>query len=282
MASSKSVLEIIQSTAGYFQKYGVENPRLNAEHLLAHVLKLKRIGLYLEFERPVFETELAPLRELVKRRGQGVPLQHLLGTEEFYGRTFKSDARGLIPRPETERLIELLLPLLKNRAAHVVDVGTGSGIIALTLAAELPDAHLLAVDRFPEALALARENAGLLGLADRVVFQEGDLLDSAEGPFEMIVANLPYIPAGDIPGLAREVGHDPVTALDGGPDGLDLIRRLIAQAPAKLVSGGQIGLEIGHDQASRVADLLAAANFRDIRVEKDYQHIPRFLIATHG
>ncbi|HEX8371331.1 MAG TPA: peptide chain release factor N(5)-glutamine methyltransferase [Chthoniobacterales bacterium] len=282
MAARKTVLEIIQSTTSYFEKHGVESPRLNAQHLVAHVLKVKRIELYMDSERELFEDELAPLRDLVKRRSQGVPLQHLLGTEEFYGRTFKSDARALVPRPETERLIELILPLLKGKPVRVVDVGTGSGIIALTLAAELPEAEILAIDFSPDALALATENAALLDLTSRVTIEPGDLLSSVTGEFQMIVANLPYIPAGDIPGLAREVQHDPVSALDGGEDGLDLIRRLIDQAPGRLAPGGTIALEIGHDQSQRVADLLRTPNFRDIRIETDYQGVPRFLIATHG
>ena len=282
MATRKSVLEIIQSTTGYFQKYEVESPRLNAEYLLAHVLKLKRIDLYMDFERSLFEDELAPLRDLVKRRSQGIPLQHLLGTDEFYGRTFKCDSRALVPRTETERLIELLLPLLKDKAAHIVDIGTGSGIIALTLAAELPDAEVVAIDNSDMALALAEENAGLLELTARVIFQASNLLSDIPGPFQMIVANLPYIPAHELPGLSREVQHDPVSALDGGADGLDWIRKLIEQAPGKLTTGGQIALEVGHDQAGRVATLLETANFRDIRIEKDYQDVPRFIIATHG
>lgn len=283
MAAQKTVLEILQSTTAYFEKHGVESARLNAQHLVAHVLKLKRIELYMDSERTLFEDELAPLRDLVKSRKDGVPLQHLLGTEEFYGRTFKSDFRGLVPRPETERLIELVLPLLKEKTApRIVDVGTGSGIIALTLASEISDADVVAVDISPDALALAAENAALLEISSRVAFVSGDLLANVAGHFDLIVANLPYIPAGELSALAREVQHDPVLALDGGADGLDLIQRLIEQAFSHLSSNGFIALEIGHDQSERVADLLRAANFRDIRVEKDYQGVPRFLLATHG
>ena len=281
MAPRKTVLEIIRSTTAYFQKHHVESPRLNAEHLLAHTLHTKRIDLYLDFERALYEDELAPLRELVRRRSQGVPLQHLLGTEEFYGRTFLSDARALIPRPETERLVEILLPLLRNAPLQIVDVGTGSGIIALTLAAELPEALLTALDLSPDALALATENAAALDLVARVSFQKSDLLTDLPGPFDVIVANLPYIPSTDLATLAREVQHDPVAALDGGPDGLDLIRRLISQAPSRLVSGGLLALEVGHDQAPSVAALLGEAGFTDIRIESDLQEIPRFLLARH-
>ena len=283
MAAQKTVLEILQSTTAYFEKHGVESARLNAQHLVAHVLKLKRIELYMDSERTLFEDELAPLRDLVKRRKDGVPLQHLLGTEEFYGRTFKCDSRGLVPRPETERLIELVLPLLKEKTApRIVDVGTGSGIIALTLASEISDAEVVSVDISPDALALAAENAALLEISSRVTFVSGDLLDGIAGTFALIIANLPYIPAGDIPTLAKEVHHDPVLALDGGADGLDLVRPLISKSVSHLSSNGFIALEIGHDQSERVAELLSAANFRDIRIEKDYQGVPRFLIASHG
>ncbi|HEY5894888.1 MAG TPA: peptide chain release factor N(5)-glutamine methyltransferase [Chthoniobacterales bacterium] len=283
MNSRKTVLEILQSTTGYFQKHGVENPRLNAEHLLAHVLKLKRIDLYLEFDRELFEDELAPLRELVRKRGQGTPLQHLLGTVEFYGREFACDARALIPRPETEHLIEVLLPLVKaSNGRRLIDVGTGTGVIALTLAAELPEAEVYAVDVSNAALALAQENATKLALSERVRFIKGDLLSDIDGPFDWIVANLPYIPSDDIPTLSPEVQFDPVSALDGGADGLDLIRKLILQASHKLTPNGGIALEIGHDQSERAFPLLEAANFRDIRIVKDYQGVPRFLIAHYG
>lgn len=282
MAPRKTVLEIIRSTTAFFQKHQVESPRLNAEHLLAHTLKTRRIELYLDFERALFEDELAPLRDLVRRRSQGVPLQHLLGTEEFYGRTFRSDARGLIPRPETERLVEILLPVLRQLPVplRIADVGTGTGIIALTLAAELPEALLTAVDLSPEALALAGENAAELSLVERVDFQKSDLLATVPGPFSAIVANLPYIPTREIATLAREVQHDPVTALDGGADGLDLIRRLIEQAPERLIHGGLLALEVGHDQSQTVATLLAEAGFAEIFIETDLQQVPRFLLAT--
>src|SRR5215469_9868992 len=161
-----TVLEVLSSTTGYFQKRNIDNPRLNAEHLLAHVLGRKRIDLYLEFERPLPESELIPLRELVRRRGAGEPLQHLLGTVEFCGRIFSCDQRAMVPRPETEQLVELLISSFRSEIAHsrIVDVGTGCGVIALTLAAELPEAEILAVDISDDALALAGKNAERLGL----------------------------------------------------------------------------------------------------------------------
>lgn len=275
----KSVLEVLQTTAPYFQKHGIESPRLNIEHLLAHVLGKSRMDLYLEFDRPLDDRELGALRELVRQRAQRVPLQHLLGTVEFHGRVFASDPRALIPRPETEQLVERVLALGLPADAHCVDIGTGSGVIALTLAAQWPEARIEAVDRSPAALALARENAERLGLAASVEFLEGDLLGPCGGPYDLIVANLPYIPSGDLPGLAPEVRQDPAAALDGGADGLDLVAACIAQAPAKLKSGGSLALEIGEGQAARVRELCEGAGLAQVEVLPDYQQTERFVIA---
>src|SRR4051812_43598076 len=186
-----TVLEVLQSSTEYFKKREIESPRLNAEHLLAFALKRKRIELYLEFERALTEAELAPLRELVRRRGQGEPLQHLLGTVEFAGHTFLCDHRALVPRPETEQLVELLKSQITDPKSHIIDVGTGSGVIALSLAAQFPEAEVEAVDISDEALALAGENAARLGLQSRVRFGKSDLLAAIEGSFNLIVANLP-------------------------------------------------------------------------------------------
>ena len=275
----KTVLEVLQSTAAYFAGKGVESPRLNIEHLLAHVLGKTRMDLYMEFDRPLGERELDTLRPLVKKRGEGVPLQHLLGTVEFHGRVFLSDSRALIPRPETEQFVERILKLDLPADARCVDVGTGSGVIALTLAAERPAASVVAVDRSPDALALARENAKKLALDGRVAFLEGDLLAPCSGPLDLVAANLPYVPAGEIGGLAREVRHDPILALDGGADGLDLIIRCIAQAHERLVPGGRIALEIGHDQANSVRVLLTDGGFSQVKAFKDYQDMDRFVFA---
>jgi release factor glutamine methyltransferase len=274
----KTVIEVIQVTTAYFQKSGVENARLNIEHLLAHVLGKKRMDLYMEFDRPLGSDVLDPLRELVKRRAAREPLQHLLGTAEFCGRVFGCDKRALIPRPETEQLCELILAEPASR--RFVDVGTGSGVIALTLATAWPEAEVLAVDFSQEALALARENAARLGFAERVLFQQSDLLAAISGEFDLIVANLPYIATREILKLAAEVQHDPASALDGGSDGTALIRRLIAEAARHL--RGRLALEIGHDQAAALRDELARHNFHDIRTVSDYQGRDRFLFATYG
>ncbi len=272
----KTVLEVIQATTPYLQKSGVENPRLNIEHLLAHVLGKKRMDLYMEFDRPLEDRVLEPLRGLVKRRAAGEPLQHLLGTVEFLGRTFLCDKRALIPRPETEQLCELLL---KEAAPNrILDVGTGSGVIALSLAAAWPEARVEAVDLSEDALALARENASRLGLA-RVTFSKGDLLEGITGEFQLIAANLPYLDTATIPSLAREVLCDPMLALDGGADGLAFIDRLIADATRHL--RGLLALELGHDQSARVCEKLAAHHYQDIRPLADYQGRQRFVFASY-
>lgn len=274
-----TILEVIQSATGYLEKNGVEDARLNAEHLLAHALgKKKRLDLYLEFDRPLSESDRAPLRDLVRQRGQGVPLQHLLGTAEFHGRVFKCDARALVPRPETEQLVELAQSKIQNPKSKILDVGTGSGVIAITLALALPEAAVIAIDASPDALALAQENAAALGAV--VTFVLGDLLPDEPSTFDLIAANLPYIPSREIAELSREVRRDPSAALDGGADGLDLVRRLIEQGVTRLAPDGKMFLEIGHDQAARVAEIFATHGYRDIAIHRDYPGVERFVSAS--
>lgn len=277
-----TVLEVLQSTTAYFKKHEIESPRLNAEHLLAHTLQRKRIELYLEFERTLAETELAPLRELVRRRGQGEPLQHLLGTVEFAGRVFLCDKRALVPRPETEQLAELIKSQVTEPKCHILDVGTGSGVIALTLAAQFPEAEVGAVDISDEALALARENAARLDLQGRVRFARSDLLTAVEGTFDLIVANLPYVAAGDRSTLSREVLHDPEIALFAGGHGTEMICKLADAARAQLRAGGLLALEIGLGQADELAAFLAEKNYHDIASIRDYCGVTRFLFGRYG
>lgn len=274
-----SLLEVLKGASDFLGKQGVESPRLNAEHLLAHVLGIKRLELYLQFDRPLGEKEREPLRDLVRRRGTGIPLQHLLGTAEFWGRSFKSDARALIPRPETEQLVERALTY--PPPSSILDVATGSGVISLTLALERPDAKVTATDISPDALSLAKENATLLGV-DRVAFYETDLVPTGDETFDLITANLPYIPAGEIASLSREVRNDPILALDGGPEGLDLITRLAPLAFARLNPRGRLILEIGIGQSEAVMECLSGHNYRDIVALPDYQGIPRFIEALKG
>jgi len=277
-----TVLEVLQATTAYFKKHNVENPRLNAEHLLAHVLGRKRIELYLEFERVLTESELAPLRNLVKRRSEGEPLQHLLGTTEFCGLTFLCDKRAMVPRPETEELVEFLKSEIKKPKSAILDVGTGTGIIALSLAAEFPDAEIFAVDVSDDALALAHENAARLNLTTRVRFLKSNLLENVEECFDVIVANLPYISIQDRQSLSREVLHDPEVALFASAQGDELVRELIAQAPSRLHPGGMLALEIGIGQSEALLSALAEKNYRDISFKNDYSGVKRFLFARYG
>jgi release factor glutamine methyltransferase len=276
-----TVLDVLQSTTAYFKKREIENPRLNAEHLVAHALNLNRLELYLQFERDLTESELAPLREFVRRRAQGEPLQHLLGTVEFCGRNFLCDKRALVPRPETEQLVELLKSEVRNPKSGILDVGTGSGVIALSLAPQFPDSEVVATDVSEDALGLARENASRLGI-DRVRFVMSDLLQNVEGKFDLIAANLPYIATGDRPSLSREVLRDPEIALFAGEKGDELMRALIEAAPNYLQAGGLLALEIGVNQHEPLIALLAGKNFHDIAPKKDYAGVTRFLLARYG
>jgi release factor glutamine methyltransferase len=253
------------------------------------VLGRKRIELYLEFERDLDEPELVPLRELVRRRGEGEPLQHLLGTLEFCGLTFLCDKRAMVPRPETEELVEFLIAECgkcqsgsDRNAERIVDVGTGSGVIALSLAAKFPESKIHAVDISDEALALARENAERLGLGKRVEFTRGDLLEKFTERFDLVVANLPYISMQDRQSLSREVLHDPETSLFGGERGDELIAKLIEQAPEHLQPNGLLALEIGIGQSEPLLEFMAQKKYHDIEAKKDYSGTPRFLFARYG
>jgi release factor glutamine methyltransferase len=277
-----TLLEVLQSTTEYFKKRKIDNPRLNAEHLLAHTFGRTRMELYLEFERLLTESELAPLRELVRRRGEGEPLQHLLGTVEFAGHVFKIDERAMVPRSETEELVELVQSKVENPKSKILDVGTGSGVIALSLAAKFPDAQIVAIDISDDALSLAAENAAKLGLTGRVQFLKNDLVENLNERFDLIVANLPYIAMQDRQSLSREVLHDPEVALFGGEQGDEIICKLIEQTPSCLNAGALLALEIGLGQAEGLEDFLRQKNYHDIETKKDYAGIPRFLLARYG
>ncbi|QIF03003.1 peptide chain release factor N(5)-glutamine methyltransferase [Roseimicrobium sp. ORNL1] len=281
----KPLLETLQSGTEYLAKRGVEEARLNMEHLLAHVLGCRRLDLYLRFDQQLNESELQPLRELTKRRGEGEPLQHLLGTVEFHGSEFVCDHRALIPRPETEHFVHLLTEHhhSKDHPASVLDVGTGSGCIGLSLAKAWPGAAVTLVDLSEDALELARLNVERAGLsAHAVKLVRSDLFEKLSGAtFDLIVANLPYIPAGELAELSREVRRDPTLALDGGPSGLDIIFRLLAEAPQHLSPGGLIALELHHDQALRVSERLQSLGFTDIQTHRDLPGIDRFVFARH-
>ena len=277
-----TLLEVLQASTEYLKKHKIDNPRLNAEHLIGHVLGRTRMELYLEFERKLTESELAPLRELVRRRGEGEPLQHLLGTVEFCGHIFLCDRRAMVPRPETEELVEFLKSQILGSKPQILDVGTGSGAIALSFAAEFPEAQIVALDISNDALALAQENAARLSLAARVRFLKSNLLENVEGTFDLVVANLPYVSTQELHTLSREVLHDPEVAVFAGARGDELVRDLIAQAPMRLRPGGMLALEIGIGQSEALFSALAEENYRDIYSKNDYSGVTRFLVARYG
>lgn len=274
----RSVLELIRAGTSWLERHGVESARLNAELLLAHHLGCRRMDLYLRFDRQPPPAVLDILRADLRRRAGGIPLQHLLGSVDFLGREFRCDARALIPRPETEVLVERCLELPLPADARVLDVGSGSGVIGLSLAAARPGWRVSLLDASADALALTAANASTLGLSDRVRLLPGDLLDRLDAGerFELIVSNPPYIPRAEIATLAAEVRHDPPLALDGGPDGLDLVRRLVASAPRHLTPGGWLALEVGHDQGQPGRELMRQAGFPTTGLWSDLEAVPRF------
>jgi release factor glutamine methyltransferase len=273
-----TVLETIDGGTRYLEKRGIEEARRNMQIMVAQQLGCTRMQLYTQFDRPLGESELMPLREMLKRRGEGVPLQHVLGVVSFHHRDFKSDARALSPRPETEELAEWILSMPMGDELKVLDMGCGSGVLGLTLAAERPSWHVALADVSEDALALAKENVEALGIGNARLLRS-DLFSSIEGEFDGIVANLPYVPESERASLSREVMHDPALALFGGADGLDIIRRFIPEAFRRLKPDGWLVLEIGHDQASQVEEILRSSGFADIEVKTDLSGVARFPFA---
>ncbi|MBN9686740.1 MULTISPECIES: peptide chain release factor N(5)-glutamine methyltransferase [unclassified Corallococcus] len=283
MSDVWTIRRILTWTTGHFEKRGVDAPRLTAEILLAYVLKTGRVRLYVDLDRPLSKDELAAFKALIERRLAGEPTNYLTGTKEFYNRPFKVDARVLIPRPETELLVEAVLHAVPRDApSRVLDVCTGSGCIAISVAAERPQATVLATDLSKDACALARENAQALNVAERVSVLEGDLFAPLppDATFRVVVSNPPYIDSGDIAGLSPEVRREPRLALDGGPDGLVALRRVIQGARRVLEPGGLLALEMGETQGSAVLELLRAAGYSDARVEKDLERRERMAFGT--
>lgn len=271
-AETWTIRRVLEWTRQHFEKQQVDDPRLTAEILLGHVLCLPRVKLYMDLDRPLSKEELATYRGLIQRRIAFEPTQYLVGFREFYGRRFSVDPRVLIPRSETELLVEAVLRAVKKDApSRVLDVCTGSGCIAVTIAAERPQASVWATDLMPGALEVARKNAEAHQVDGRVTFFQGDLLAPvpAGTTFEVIVSNPPYVKTGDLATLQREVQQEPREALDGGPEGVTLIARLITDALPRLKPGGLLAMEIGEDEGTAVRELLTRAGYHDVKIEKD-------------
>jgi release factor glutamine methyltransferase len=257
-----------------FATRGLETPRLEAELLLSHVLECSRIQLIIDRDRPLENHELSAYRALVSRRRNHEPIAYLRGEREFYGHVFEVDARVLIPRPDTETLVEVGLDRTRDRHmfGRIVDVCTGSGNVAISFAKERPTWRVLGTDVSPEAIRVASRNAVRLGVAWNTAFSTGDLLAPVrqKGPLDLVTANPPYIPSAEVNQLSADIrNHEPRLALDGGADGLDLVRRLIGEAPACLGPDGVLAMEIACDQGPRVVDLMQRAGWKDVRVAQD-------------
>ncbi len=280
-----TVLEIIKRTTEFLATKGVEGPRLNAELLIGHALKRKRMQLYLEFERPLVEAELELIRPLVRRRAQHEPLQYIIGSTEFHGLTLKVDRRALIPRPETELLVEMVITAVVPPPRRILDLGTGTGAIGLALARAFPEARVTAVDRSNDALALARENAAACGLTERVNLLESDWFSAVptDEPFDLIVANPPYLSAQETAETALEVrGFEPLNALTAADEGLADLREIIAQAPAFVAEGGWLALETGIAHHAALLTFLSTAGFTGGESRKDLTGRDRFVLARRA
>jgi release factor glutamine methyltransferase len=270
-----TTLKVLEWTKGYLAEKGIGNARLEAEWMLCEILGLDRVGLYVNFDKPLSAAELAHFRGMVARRARREPLQYILGTQEFMGLDFEVAPGVLIPRHDTEVLVEEAVRRGGN-ARKVLDIGVGSGCIAVALARLLPDAQVFGVEQSPEALAVARRNAEKNGVA--VTLREGSLFEPFPGErFDLIVSNPPYIPTADLAGLQPEVrDFEPTGALDGGPDGLDFYRRIIPAAPDYLNPGGWLLFEVGIGQAEQVLGLFGeTGRFGELFTAKDPGGIER-------
>ncbi|MBX3160752.1 MAG: peptide chain release factor N(5)-glutamine methyltransferase [Deltaproteobacteria bacterium] len=276
-------LAVLDWTTQRFTEAGIGSARLEAQLLLAHALSCTRMELYTGFDRPLGDAELASYRALIKRRLAGESVAYLLGEQEFWGLLFHVDASVLVPRPDTETVIEVVRSLRPDRTApcRILDLCTGSGAIAIALAVELPAARVVATDLSAAAVAIARRNAERNRVADRVDVREGDLFApvATTERFDVIVANPPYIASAVIPTLSAEVRGEPRLALDGGPDGLAFYDRISTAAPTYLDPGGALVLEHGYDQAEPVRERLVAAGFDGVTLVHDLGKNPR---VTHG
>ena len=276
-----TVREILKWTRGYFKDAGIIQPRLEAEILLAHVLGVDRLQLYLSPDTPLTSDERSRFREVIKKRRSGVPLQYLTGEVSFYGLRFRVRDDVFIPRPETEELLEKALDLVpRDQDLRFLDLGTGSGVIAVSLAKYLPRVQVTAVDLSVDALKLAKENAELNDVSDRVDLIRSDWFEHVSGKFDLIVSNPPYIPEEEMNSLPAEVReHEPHRALDGGKGGMEEISRLVREMKGHMHRGAAALLEIGDGQGTIVEEEMKDAGLTDVRVERDFAEKERYVIA---
>lgn len=285
MEETWTILRVIQWTTDYFARKGIDQPRAGAEVLLAHALGVERLQLYLHHDKPLGPEELARYREAVRRRASREPVQYITGKQEFWSLEFEVNSAVLIPRPETELLVERAIELIGDYPAVVLDLGTGSGAVAVAIAHEKPAVRIVAADRSLEALAVARRNALRHGVSDLIALAAMDLLSSFSrdlAPFDLIVSNPPYIGEEELQSLAPEVKcHEPMGALRGGGlDGLDIIRRILAEAPGVLKPSGCLLVEIGHKQAEILdREIRANHDYAEHRFFEDFSGILRILQA---
>jgi release factor glutamine methyltransferase len=279
-----TIARVLKWAADDFRKRNNSSPRLDAELLLAQALASDRVRLVLDSERQLDDAELGRYRELIRRRRSGEPIAYILGRREFYGLPFAVDRRALVPRPDTEPLVEVALERTRARSMHglALDLCTGSGCVAIAFAKARPTWRVTATDIALETAELAWENVRRLGVAFSVAIAIGDLFAPVAGRrFDLVVANPPYIPSGDIAGLDGDVrDFEPRLALDGGADGLELVRRVVRDAGSHLVPGGVLAVEIGHDQGTRTRELFETAGFLDVSLRRDYGGRERVVSGT--
>ena len=283
------VVDLLDWTVGYFQQHGIPNPRLDAEVLLAHLLEKTRLQLYLHFEMPVFQEHLTPFRELIKKRIAHTPVSYLTNRKEFMSLDFYVDERVLIPRPETEQLVETILTTKTENPQRLLELGTGSGVIATSLALQQPEWEIVATDISEPALTVAQKNAETHACTEQIKFLSGDLFEPIEAintngntRFDWIVCNPPYVKNTERDTLSPDVrDYEPEIALFAGDDGLVVIRRLIAEAPKHLAPGGKLIFEIGERQADSVRALInAESTYCTYQLFKDYAEKERIVLAS--
>ena len=277
-----TILDVLEKGTSFLDKKGIAEPRLNMELMVACELGIKRMDLYLRFDQPLDKTALASLREKLKKRSENVPLQHINKVVHFGNYEFYCDHRALIPRPETEELVDLVKKQLLTKPARILDVGCGSGVIGLTLSKDLGSdcEQLTLADLSTEALSLCEQNRKALEVKATLI--ESNLFSSITGTFDLIVANLPYIANGERAKLEPEVLHDPRMALFSGSDGLDLLRLFCAECTTYLNTGGLVALEVGYDQGEIVAGFLREAGLTKVLIGNDLNGIARFPLAQQA